>query len=430
MKFKLYFLPEDRRQIWSWALYDWANSAFATTVMAGFFPLFFKKYWSAGIDPTTSTLQLGMANSVAALVLALLSPLLGAWADQSGGKKPLLFIFTVLGVMATIALFQVSQGDWFSALILFTAGSVGFTGACNVYDSLLPSAAGRASLDIVSGLGYSLGYLGGGLLLTVNTLMFLKPNWFGLSSGSEGILVSFITVGIWWSVFSIPLFVFVKEPTSSGLSFMAALRGTLRQLVASFHEIRKYKNVGLFLMAYFFYIDGVSTIIKMAVDYGMALGFDAGSLITALLLVQFVGFPAALAYGYLGKKLGARSGIFLGIAIYTGVTFFSTHMTSANEFYILAVCIGLAQGGIQALSRSFFAAQIPADQAGEFFGFFNLLGRFSSILGPTLMGLAAWLGGDSRQSVLALLLLFGTGALILAFVKDHNSASSTAAASG
>jgi UMF1 family MFS transporter len=422
---KSLWAKEDRIRIWSWLLYDWANSAFATTVMAGFFPLFFKKYWSYGVDPQTSTLQLGLANSIAALLLAFVAPILGTLADQGGRKKLFLFIFTAIGIAATAGLFVVSQGDWWSAAVLFTIASIGFTGACNFYDSLLPVAAGRASLDVVSGVGYAMGYLGGGLLLVLNTLMYLKPELFGLNSGADGILWSFLSVGIWWAFFSIPLFVFVPEPRGDHPGFWDSVQSSWVQLRRTAANIKQYKNAALFLVAYFFYIDGVSTIMKMAVDYGMALGFDPGALIKALLLVQFVGFPAAIAFGYLGQRFGPKLGIFIGIGVYGFVTFYSTRMTSSEEFYLLALCIGLAQGGVQALSRSFFAAQIPADQSGEFFGFFNLIGKFSSILGPTLMGLAAWLGGDSRNSVLSLLLLFGVGAALLVFVKPTSPAKVT-----
>ena len=281
-------LPGDKKTVLSWAFYDWANSAFATTVMAGFFPLFFKQYWSAGTDVATSTFYLGATNSATSLVIALMAPLLGAVADSSGSKKRFLLGFTVLGVVMTGLLCTVGQGQWQWAALCFALASLGFSGALIFSDSLLVSVCKPEDYETVSALGYALGYLGGGLLFAANVLLVLRPGWFGLADSSIAVQLSFLSVSVWWAVFSVPLLRNVPEPSSARLR-APSLRAGLRQLGTTLREIRALKPVFLFLLAYWFYIDGVDTIVRMAVDYGMSLGFSSNHLITALLLTQFVG---------------------------------------------------------------------------------------------------------------------------------------------
>ena len=412
-----------RRAVISWALYDWANSVFAVTVMAAFFPLFLKQYWSAGSDATTSTLQLGVANSAASIVVAVLSPALGAIADCGSAKKKYLAAFTALAIVATAALPLVARGDWPLAVALFVVGSIGFSAANIFYDSLLVEVARDEHLHYVSALGYSLGYLGGGLLFALNVMMTLWPQHFGLDGSAQAVRVSFVLVAAWWALFTIPLLLFVTETRSAHrLRGRAAVAAGLRQLAVTFRQLRRLRAVWLFLLAYWCYIDGVHTIARMAVDYGMALGFDPNSLIVALLVTQFVGFPAALAFGYAGERLGAKPAIFAGIAVYGGATVWSYYMTEVWEFYALAVTIGLVQGGVQSLSRSFYARIIPAGQAGEFFGFYNMLGKFAAVLGPVLVGVAGALTGSPRLAILAIMLLFIAGALLLSFVPERDDA--------
>lgn len=406
-------------RILSWALYDWANSAFATTVMAGFFPLFFKKFWSAGVDTSESTFYLGVANSFAATLIAVLAPFLGAVGDGSGQRKMILFVFTLVAVICTGGLFWVPMGHWQSALTLFASASLAFTGACAIYDALLPSVATEEDLDQVSSLGYGLGYLGGGVLLLVNTIMFLKPHWFGLSDPSQGILWSFITVAVWWSVFAVPVFLFVPEPPHPNQSVLHAMRSAVTGTWQTARRIMLNRTLFLFLVAYFFYIDGVGTIMKMAVDYGMSLGFEPGDLIKALLIVQFLGFPSALVFGSLAGRWGVKNCLYLCIGIYCLVTLGSAFMTESVHFYGLACGIAVAQGAIQALSRSHFATLIPPEQSGQYFGFFNLVGKFSAILGPALMGVVALWGGDPRLTILVVLVLFAVGAVLLRLSHTH-----------
>jgi len=403
----------------SWALYDWGNSAFATTVMAGFFPLFFKKYWNVGVDATTSTFRLGFANSVASLIVVALAPLLGAIADQGGARKKFLLFFASMGVVMTGSLFFVAQGAWHVAALLFVLGIIGFSGGNIFYDSLLVSVAPPGKEDMVSAFGFALGYLGGGLLFAINVLMTLKPGVFGLPDAGAAVRISFISVAVWWAVFSLPVLFWVAEPpVQQKTTGWAMVTGGFHQLRATFAEIRKLRVVFLFLLAYWLYIDGVDTIVRMAVDYGMSLGFEHNSLIVALLIVQFVGFPAAIVYGKLGEKLGTKTSILLGIAVYIGVAIWGRFMDSTGEFYVLAMAIGLVQGGVQALSRAFYSRIIPAHRAAEFFGFYNMLGKFAAVIGPILMGLVGVVTGNPRHSILSIVILFLAGGLILYFVDE------------
>ncbi len=410
----------NNRQVISWALYDWANSAFAVTIMAGFFPVFFKQYWSAGSDITQSSFHLGLANSAASLVIAFLAPLLGTIADQAGSKKRFLLLFTLLGIMMTGALYWVEQGAWPVAMALYALASIGFFGGIIFYDALIVNVSPKPQLDFVSGFGYAAGYLGGGLLFALNVAMTLKPESFGLTDAGEAVRWAFPMVAAWWALFSIPLFLFIKEPRPVGgrRSLRITLRLAVQQLSGTLRQIRRLRVVALFLLSYWLYIDGVSTIIKMAVDYGMALGFDSNSLIVALLITQFVGFPAAIAFGLLGERAGTKTGIYIAIVIYLFVIVWASKMESTWEFYAMAVTIGLVQGGIQSLSRSFYARIIPADKAGEFFGFYNMLGRFAAIVGPVLMGWVSMATGNPRLSILAIAPLFVLGLLLLVFVDE------------
>lgn len=424
----VYFLPMsriahpsfNRRSMLSWALYDWANSAYTTTVMAGFFPVFFKQFWGAELSANESTFWLGLANAGAGLVIALLAPVLGAMADQGGLKKRMMLSFTSLAVVMTAALFLVNQGSWMMAIAVYTFGAIAFSGANVFYDALIVDVAERHAYDRVSALGYALGYIGGGLLFAVNVLMTLHPDWFWLADKSEAVRWSFISVAVWWAVFSVPLALFVHERSEAKTAhwFLAARAG-MSQLVGTFRHVRRMKQIWLFLLAYFLYIDGVNTVARMAVDYGLSLGFDSSVLITALLMTQFVAFPSALALGWLGERWSAKGVILVCIAVYALVCIWSSTMQHARDFYILAAAIGLVMGGVQALSRSMYARMIPHDQSAEYFGFFNMLGKFAAVLGPALMGVVSVSTGSARESILAIVVLFAAGAFLLYRVKEE-----------
>ena len=406
------------RPIFSWALYDWANSVFATTVIAGFFPVFFKQYWSAGADAVTSTAQLGFANSIGSVFILIAAPILGAIADGGASRKKYLAGFTGLGVAASAGLWFVGQGDWSTAAIVYVLGSVGFSGAIIFYDALIMAVSPPSRYDEVSAFGFSLGYIGGGLLFAVNVAMTLSPGTFGLAGPAEAVRLSFVTVAAWWLVFSIPLFRYVPEPPRIDAAASAAAVG-LRSLAKTLREYRVHRMAGLFLLAYFFYIDGVHTIIRMAVDYGLSLGFPSDSLIIALLIVQFVGFPAALVFGLVAARVGPKPALYFGVMVYVAVTVWAYFMTTVTEFYVLAVVVGLVQGGVQAISRSLYARFVPAEQSGEFFGFFNMIGRFAAIIGPSLVAITGLLTGSSRLGILSVIVVLVIGMVLLSFVRER-----------
>jgi UMF1 family MFS transporter len=407
-----------RRQIVAWAFYDWANSAYATTVMAGFFPIFFKTYANTNVEATVSTLRLGIANTSAGFIVALLAPVLGAIADRGGSRKRFLVTFAILGATFTAMLWTLQQGDWQRAWLLYVGATIGFIGANVFYDSLIIDVAPPGQYDRVSALGFGLGYLGGGLLFTLDVAMTLHPAWFGLSDVGAAVRWSFVTVAIWWLLFTLPLLRWVVErPVRHREGTLEAVRAGLRQLRATFLELRALRTVAIFLAAYWLYIDGVDTIITMAVDYGLSIGLPQTALITALLITQFVGFPAAIGFGMIGDRFGSRTGILIGIAVYVLITAWATQMTQARDFYMLAVVVGLVQGGVQSLSRSLYAQLIPPEKSGEFFGFYNMMGKFAAVLGPMLVGWTALLTGSSRYAVLSIVVLFIAGGLLLVRVQ-------------
>jgi UMF1 family MFS transporter len=444
-------MNKDKKAVWGWAMYDWANSAFATTVMAGFFPIFFKQYWSYGADVNASTAQLGFGNSIASIFVAIMAPVLGAIADKGSARKKFLIFFAYLGVLMTAALCLVQKGDWGWAIFVYVMGIIGFSGANIFYDSLLPSVADEDKIDYVSGLGFSMGYLGGGLLFLVTVLMTSMPEKFGLSDAGTAVKYAFILVALWWGLFTIFAILWVPEerttPASSkGIHFIA---DGFRQLIGTFKKIRHLKTVLLFLFAYWFYIDGVDTIIRMAVDYGMSIGFASKDLIVALLITQFVGFPSALVFGKLGQRWSVRKSIYIAIGVYLFVTVWGTMMTNKHEFYVLAIIIGFVQGGIQALSRSYYSRLIPKNQAAEYYGFYNMLGKFASILGPVLMGIVGLMARRilmppsptpeqmirvgqlaSRWGIASISFLFIIGAVLFFFVDEDKGKLEAAYLSG
>lgn len=407
------------KQIWGWALYDWANSAYATVVMAGFFPIFFKQYWATELPASESTFYLGIANFSASLVIVLMAPLLGAMADYGSTRKRYLIRFTILGVLMTALLPWVASGEWLAAVLIYILASIGFSGGVTMNDSLLPQISRTKQYDRDSALGYSLGYLGGGLLFLLCVVMTIKPELFYLADTTAAVKLSFLLVSIWWAIFTLPLILWVKEEEvrlANKISLWQKFSGGARQVVNTTGHLRQRHQVAIFLLAYWCYIDGVDTIVRMAVDYGLALGFSSNSLIIALLITQFIGFPAALIFGRIGERWGAIRGIQLAIWIYLGIVIWAFFMQQEIEFYLMAVTIGLVQGGIQSLSRSLFSCLIPASRSGEFFGFYNMLGKFAVLFGPLLVGGVALITQDNRLSILALIPLFVIGSWLLSRV--------------
>jgi len=407
------------RRTLSWALYDWANSAYATIVLAVFFPLVFSNYWFAGTGSENSTTPLGIANSVASLVIVLLAPVLGAIADKGGIKKKFLFTFAAIGVVFVSSLFFIEQGEWLLALCVYALAGIGFAGANIFYDALIIDVSVRDKFDIVSAFGFAAGYLGGGLALVIAIAFTTVPETFGFAGREQAMLASFVLAGLWWAVFSIPLLLGVKESRiDSDIRFTQAVTGGIEQLLATFKEVRRLRIVWLFLLAYWFYIDGVYTIIRMAMDYGVRLEFDQISLVWAFLITQFIGFPAAIAYGKLGEKIGAKTGIVIAIGVYIAVTIYGYFMDVVAEFYALAIVIGLVQGGVQSLSRSLYARIVPGNKAAEFFGFYNIMGKFATVLGPLLVAMVSGITGDPRLAILSIIVLFAIGGILLLFVDE------------
>lgn len=413
-------LADNRRAVWSWALIDWANSAFAIVVMTAFFPILFKDHWcdAPGMTPERSTAYLGYANTAASLLIALLAPLLGSIADQGNGKRWFLLAFTLLGASATALLPLAGKGEYVFAAVLFAVAAFGFSGNNLFSDALLTDVATPERYDRVSALGYALGYVGSGALFVACTFAVREPARFGLDGSIAAVGACFVVTAIWWVVFTLPALLWVREspcvPAAGGGPLLT--RG-FRQFAATFREIRTQRPVLLFLGGYLLYIDGVNTVIKMAVDFGRALGLDAAGLLLALVVTQFVAFPAAIGFGRIGERFGARRGIMLGIAVYAALCVFATQLETQRGFMAMAVVVGLVQGGVQSLSRSYFARLIPAEKGGEYFGFYNMLGKFAAILGPTLMGVTALVSG-TRFSILSLLLLFGGGLWLLSRVEE------------
>jgi UMF1 family MFS transporter len=409
------------RAVASWALYDWANSAFSTTVMAGFVPVLFKHHWNVDVDAATSSFRLGLTNSLASLVVALIAPALGAIADAGGTRKRFLLAGAGAGILATAGLYFVGRGEWAAAAAVYSLGVVGFSASMVFYDAMLVDVATPAARDRVSALGFALGYLGGGVLFALNVFMTQRPSWFGLADATEAARWSFLTVALWWALFTLPLIWNVRERPAmvSERAGGGASRRGLRQIGDTFHHLRAHRDAFVFLLGYWLYIDGVHTIVRMAVDYGISLGFDSSSLILALLLTQFVGFPAALAFGRIGERIGARSGIMIAIASYALICVWGYRLAHIWEFYALAAAIGLVQGGINSLSRSMYSRLIPGDRSAQFFGYYNTVGRFSAVLGPVFMGWVSVATGNPRLSMLGLILFFVAGGLLLARVRER-----------
>jgi UMF1 family MFS transporter len=410
-------------------MYDWANSAFSTTIQAGFFPIFFKSYWGSGLSATESTKWLGYSLSAAALIVALIGPSLGAIADQSGLKKHFLAFFMALGVASTAGLAFVGEGEWQLAALLYILGTIGFLCSLIFYDSLLVGITSEGDLDVVSSRGYALGYLGGGLLFAFNAYAASSPETFGLSGTVEAVRLSFLSVAVWWTLFSLPLLLFVPESrTGARVNVREGISHGFGRLRHAFDGISHARMALLFLIAYWFYIDGVDTVIGMAGDFGKAVGFPDSVLISGLLLVQFVAFPFALLMGRLGKAWGPKRTILLCLLVYALVAIVGSRISpgtvnvlgfETNQFHILAFMVATVQGGVQALSRSFFARLIPPGRAAQFFGFYNMLGKFAAIAGPFLVATIVSMTGDSRAGIQSLVILFAAGGGLLFFVNDR-----------
>jgi UMF1 family MFS transporter len=413
-----------RPELRAWVLYDWANSAMVTTIVAAVFPIYFYRVAGDGLPPGEATRRFALATTVGLALIAVLAPLLGALADVTAAKKKLLGSFLTLGTLSTAGLFFVQHGDWQLASVLLVLANVGASGSFVFYDSLLPHIASRREMDRVSTAGYAAGYLGGGLLLALQLAWIRRPDLFGLPSGpgltpAESTLparLAFLSVAVWWLAFSIPLLRRVREPAvrpAPGETAGRALVHAWRRLRRTSHELRRHRQAFLLLLAFLLYNDGIATIIKMATIYGTEIGIEPGALILAILLVQFIGIPFSVLFGVLAGRIGAKRAIGVALVVYVGIAALAYFMRTAAHFFILAVAVGMVQGGAQALSRSLFASLVPRRQSSEFFGFFAVLEKFAGIAGPALFALAIQLTGSSRAAIASVVLFFVAGALIL-----------------
>ncbi len=416
---------ERRKLILSWCLYDWANSAFATTIMAAVLPVFYSSVAGANLSKTTASSYWGYTNTIAMLIVAFTAPLLGALADHSGIKKRFLALFAAMGIVSTAMLVWVGRGDWFLASLLYVIGMVGFSGGNNFYDSLLPHVAGETDIDRISSYGYALGYLGGGILLAFNLAMILKPHWFGIADAEWGTRYSFLTVGVWWTFFSIPILKNVPEPTIVPIGGESAnpLRASIQRLSLTFHNLRQYQEAFKFLIAFWLYNDGIGTIISMAVIFGAEINIPQAHLIGSILAVQFIGIPFSILFGRLAGWMGTKRAILLGLVVYTGISLGGYFIQTALHFWILAVLVGFVQGGTQALSRSLFGTMIPKSRSAEFFSFYDVSSKFAGIIGPFIFGIVGQMTGSSRLSVVALVVFFIGGGLILLTVNEKEGRS-------
>jgi UMF1 family MFS transporter len=407
----------DRPELRAWAMYDWANSAFWCTVILAVFPPFFSDYAAAGLHPTDATARFAWATTIAVTVVAVTGPLLGALADARALKKRLLALSMGIGATATLLMATIERGEWAYAAALFMIANVGVAASLVFYDSLLPHIAAPDELDRVSTAGFAMGFVGGGVLLLVNLAWILAPAAFGLPSTLAAIKLSFVSVAVWWVLFTIPLLRRVPEPAQviepdeTGREWAVAVAFT--RVRETFHELRGYRQAFLLLVAFLLYNDGIQTIIRMASIYAAEIGIDRSAQIAAFVLVQFVGVPCAFAFGAMADRVGPKRTLLAGLVVYVGIAVLGYFLRTTWQFFALAFLVGTVQGGCQALSRSLFARMIPKHKSSEYFGFFSVFEKFAGIAGPAIFALSVTLVGSSRVAVLSVILFFVLGALVL-----------------
>ncbi len=408
-----------RRELRAWAYYDVANSAFMTTVVM-IFPVYFVRVPAAGLAAEVARSRFALATSLAVILVGLLGPFLGAVADYRGSKKRFLAAFLALGASATGALALATAGHWVFALGMFVVANVGVSSTLTFYNALLPGIASEAEIDRVSTAGFALGYLGGGTLFALNLWMIASPARFSLPDTAAATRLAFLSVAVWWVLFSIPLFRRVKEPAPRAEPGEGQGRNALAvaatRLAASFRELRLYRDAGLLLLAYLVYNDAINTIIRMATAFGDEIGIPTTRMMLTILMVQFVGIPFAFAFGLLAGRIGTRRAIFVALAVYGGIAVYGFFLRTVSQFFVLGFLVATVQGGAQALSRSLFATLVPRHKAGEMFGFFSVFDRFGGAIGSLVFGLVLAATGSSRPAILSLIVFFAAGAWLLSRV--------------
>ncbi|WP_334330238.1 MFS transporter [Companilactobacillus sp. HBUAS59699] len=403
------------KQQWSWIFYDWANSGYGIIVTTAVLPVYFKAVAQGnGVSAANSTAYWGYANSFGTLLVSILAPVLGALADYPGYKKRMLNIFALVGVLMTFGLSVVPTSQWSWLLGVYILSIIGYSGGNLFYDSFLTDVADNREMDKVSSYGYGFGYLGG-VLAFVLFLVLQLTSGFGMLSSFGVARWSFVLAAVWWIIFYIPLIRNVKQVYSVKAD-SHPITSSFKRVFETLKHIRKYKEVAWFLVAYFFYIDGVDTIFTMATSIGMDMGITTTTLMIVLLVVQLVAFPFSILYGWLANRTSTRTGILVGIVLYLGICLYALKLNTATDFWILAVLVGTSQGGIQALSRSYFGRLIPKESGSEFFGFYNILGKFSAVLGPVLVGIVTQITGKSTIGAASLSILFLIGLVIFSYL--------------
>ena len=414
-------MSPNNKTIKSWLLYDWANSAFATTIIATLLPFYYSQVAAASLSSNIATSYWGYTNSIATFLMVFIAPVLGAIADSKQAKIKFLASFIFMGVVFTSLLFFIEKGDWFFASVLYIVAHTGFWGANIFYDSLLPFLSKSDKFDTISTLGYAYGYFGGGLLLAINLLMIEYPEVFFIADSQMAVRISFLTVALWWGGFSVPILKNVAEPKFDHLlpAKQNPIIASFQSLKLTFKGVRQYRQAFLFLLAFWLYNDGINTVIVMAAIFGAEIGIGQGHLIGAILAVQFVGIPFTILFGKLAKKINTINAINIGLIVYTLFSIAAFFIKTALHFWILAMIVAMVQGGTQALSRSQFAVLIPKRKSAEFFSFFDLSQKFSAVLGPAIFGFIGQLTGSSRFGIVSLVIFFIGGILLLRKVKVH-----------
>ena len=398
----------DSKKFYSWVLYDWANSAYATIVLAGFFPIIFAEYFATSVLPSERTLYLGISNSVASLILIFIAPIFGLLSDKFSNKKLFLLIFASLSISSTLILSLIAKDSYVLASIFFSISLLGFMMSNVFYDSMLLNFESH-EYDKISSTGYAVGYLGGGIAF-IFTLVFLYSN----SDSSIEIIssnkIAFVFAALWWLLFMIQLIIYWIEKPNHQIQ--------TTNIIDTFKEIKLNKPILFFLISYWIYIDGVDTIIRMAINYGLILGFTNYDLLVALLVTQFVAFPGTLIINKISELSSVTTTISGCLIMYLIITLLSYSLDSIYEFYLIACLIGFVQGGIQALSRSYFAHLIPNNKHSEYFGIYNMLGKFAALIGPLLVGFVTYASNNARLGILSISIFFIIG--LIMFYKSLN----------
>jgi UMF1 family MFS transporter len=412
---------EKKRAQFAWVMYDWANSAFVTTITAAVLPVYYSGVAAINLPNNIRTAYWGYTSTIALLIVAFLGPVLGAMADFSGAKKKFLTRFALLGITGAALLFFVREGNWLMASIFYILGSVGFSGANVFYDSLLPHIAEEDERDQLSSRGFAFGYLGGGILLAINLAMILLAPEELTSLMSR---ISFLMVAVWWLVFTIPLWRWIKEPVRRilrGEENFNPVQASFSRLARTFGKIRQYKELFKFIIAFWLYNNGIGTIITMATIYGTELQFSSTTTIGTLLMVQFVGIPFSFLFGWLGKKIGTKKSILISLAVYSIIAIGGYFMMEEIHFWILGFGVAMVQGGSQALSRSLFSRMLPKSQSAEFYSFFSVSEKVAGSFGPFLFGLVSIVMGGSRLSIVSLIVFFIIGGFLLSRVDENEA---------